>query len=118
MGNCKSHALWCTYFLDAEESCENCISTEVCRNNTGTYLRFLKLYDSTLSMIPCELRLSNKTVHSTITDEISVEISPDTNYSIQCPICDLHDHDIYYEIPHIILFNIPYCSITVTGMCL
>ena len=67
-------------------------------------------------MIPCDLRLRNNTVHSIITDEIFVEISPDTDYSIQCPICD--PHEIYHEIPHITLFNIPYCSITVTGMYL
>ena len=99
-------------FSALEESCEKCISTRVCKNNTGTYLRFSKHYKPSLSMVPCDLYLNNDMVQSSITEEMFVEISPQSNYSIRCPICD---HEIYYEIPHFTFFNIPYCSI-VTGM--
>ena len=102
------------YFSANEESCENCISTRVCRNNTGTYLRFSKQFKSTLSMVPCDLVSHNNMhmVHSSIIEEVFVEICLNSSYSIRCPICD---YEIYYEIPHIILLNVPYCAITVTG---
>ena len=64
-------------------------------------------------MVPCDLVSDNNMhmVHSSIIEEVFVEISLNSSYSIRCPICD---YEMYYEIPHIILFNVPYCTITST----
>ena len=103
----------CSYcmftFLAQRRSCDGCISTRICRATTGKYLlQFTKLFDQSLLAGDCGLHFTNHLLpNGTLTEEMCVELLPNFNYSILCPICYPNTRDIHYEIP---IFNIENCS--------
>ena len=95
-------------FLAQSTSCDGCISTRICRATTGKYLlQFTKLFDQSLLAGDCGLHFTNHLPNGTLTEEMCVELLPNFNYSILCPICHPNTRDIHYEIP---IFNIENCS--------
>ena len=87
-------------FLAEDASCTGCINATTCRTTTGNYaLQFTKLFIDHESNSPCELEYSNGTLVPDVTlmEGRCIELLPNFNYSIRCPICQ-DNYDILYAI--------------------
>ena len=79
-------------------------------NLARTYLNFMLLFDESLIDGKCELLLNGiPVINPTITKESCVELSSNSNYSIQCPLCEQAGRDVYHVIPNNIFTNIEDC---------
>ena len=93
------HICMCT-FLAEDASCDSCINATTCTTTTGNYaLQFTKLFIDHESNSPCELEYSNGTLVPDVTliEGRCIELLPNFNYSIRCPICQ-DNYDILYVI--------------------
>ena len=77
------------------QNCQGCINATVCGNNASMeriYLNVSVLFNRSLLMGQCELRVNGKPNNQTIDhDEPScVELAnfSNSNYSVTCPICN------------------------------
>ena len=75
-----------------------------------THLNFTLLFnESLMGMGGCELFL-NGIFYQLITEQSCVELSSNSNYSIQCPLCQQVGRDVNYVIPNSIFTNVENCS--------
>ena len=101
------------YILAQGQSCEGCINTTVCMTNGRTYLSFTLLFNKSLIDSGCELVVLND-IPKVITEQSCVELSSNTNYSIQCPLCRQVGRDVNYVIPNSIFTNVEDCFVSGT----
>ena len=97
-------------FLAQDATCGGCFNETTCRTTTGNYaLQFTKLFIDHQSNSPCELEYSNGTLVPDVTlmEQRCIELLPNFNYSIRCPICQ-DNYDVLYVI--LITDDIENCS--------
>ena len=74
-------------FSAQDQSCEACFNTRICVTTAGWYLNSTILFDKSLLSGPCKLLLNGTITNVTIMEQSNVEVFPNSNYSIWCPLC-------------------------------
>ena len=78
-----------------------------------THLNFTLLFNESLIDGECELFL-NDIEPQVITEQSCVELSSNSNYSIQCPLCRQVGRHVNYVIPNSIFTNVEDCFVSGT----
>ena len=77
------------------QSCDTCISTRACMAGGKTYLNFTLLFNESL-IDECDLVNDTHRMALKVTEQSTscVELSSDSNYSIQCLLCGNTGRDV------------------------